>query len=180
MIYFAIVARQSFLGRFNDRLDFIFQDETNICFMISRPLCIIVGDKADHQLFKPKLPYEPRTPTFRQPETKVVAGIVPPSIDAIPYVSVLPKFPIPKQLLSILSTENASQILGKVRQTYLPSEFDLETYVRYFKCLLWLEEFRMECVALVPFFFLADSGPSQDLERYDIESARLDPHGQYY
>jgi helicase MOV-10 len=113
-------------------------------FIIARILRVIVGNRGDHEMFRPTVPYVPRKRSARQPETKVVEGVLPPSLNAVPYVVPLPKAPIPSNLASTLSTGNTMSIVTNIRRLYLPPVLDSKTYARHFKHLLWIEEFRME------------------------------------
>lgn len=142
-----MAVRQAHAGRSEDRLDIVFEDvQLKTRFMIARTLRVVVGSKADHELLKPKSPYVPRKPSARQPVTKVVEGVAPPALSAIPYRDALPRADIPKLLKAALSNGSFAQILRQMRQVYLPSTLESATYSRHFKHLLWIEEFRMEYV----------------------------------
>ena len=146
-ITFSVSVQQDHIGRADDRLDFIFEDaQLKTRFMISRRLRVIVGSKDDHELLKPRAPYMPRKRTTRVPETKVIEGVAPPATTAIPYITKLPPFTIPASITNTLSNGSIQEIMRHVRQVHLPSVFNAETYGRHFKCLLWVEEFRMEFV----------------------------------
>jgi helicase MOV-10 len=86
----------------------------------------------------------PRKRAARQPETEVVGGVLPSSLNAVPYIVPLPKAPIPNGLAATLSTGASAAITSTVRRVYLPEVLDSNTYARHFKHLLWIEEFRME------------------------------------
>jgi len=145
-----VTFQQSYIGRYEDRAEFLFEDlQLKKRFLISRTLRAIVGNKADHQLLRPKAPYVPRERVARQPEVTVVEGVDPPSLKVIPYVFKLPKANIPKSLLSTLSSCGSfSEGIKRVKNVFLPSSLDSDTYARHFKHLLWVEEFQMECVSL--------------------------------
>ncbi|KAF8632178.1 hypothetical protein AX17_004918 [Amanita inopinata Kibby_2008] len=156
---------QIYAGRYEDRLEMLFEDiQLEKRFIISKPLCAIVGNKADHEALKAKVPYIARPRTTREPELQVVEGVAPPSTKAIPYIGRLPLAHIPYHLLSTLSAGTTGDIIARVRRTYLPRHFNSETYARFFKHLLWIEEFRSE----------------RDLERYDITDATLSQYNHYY
>lgn len=126
-------------------MELVFEDvRLKTRFVIARTLRIIVGSQEDHDSLKPKSPYVPRKQTVRQPETSIIEGVAPPALKAIPYVDQLPIAEIPKPLAVTLSTGKVSEIIGRIRQTYLPSNFASSTYARHFKYLLWIEEHRME------------------------------------
>lgn len=144
-ITFEITVRQEHIGRYEDRLEIIFEDmQLKKQFIITRTLEVTIGSKADHDLLKPIAPYKPRKRTNRQPEIEVVEGVLPPSLKAVPYVVPLPHAQIPDGLSNSLSTGSTSEIIGRIRRVHLPHTLDSETYGRHFKALLWIEEFRME------------------------------------
>ncbi|TFK41436.1 RNA helicase [Crucibulum laeve] len=165
-IQLEILFQQSQIGRYQDRLELAFEDtQLTKRFIISRPLQAIVGNKADHEALSPKAPYIPRKRTQRHPETTVVEGVTPPSLNAIPYVGKLPRAVIPFQLASILSGNGASaQKVSHIRRVFMPATLDSDSYARHFKHLLWIEESKMET----------------DLERYDIHDSTLTKHAPYY
>lgn len=161
-----ITFRQSHIGRYEDRLELLFEDtQLKKQFIISRTLKAIVGNKTDHEALKPKSPYIPRPRTTRQPEKQVVEGVAPAALDAIPYVGRLPRAEIPQPLLSILSgSETVSQQISHVRRVFIPNILNSDTYGRHFKHLLWIEEFKME----------------HDLARYDMHNVTLSKHNSFY
>jgi helicase MOV-10 len=136
---------QSYRGRYEDRIEIIFEDnKLNKQFVITRSMRVIVGDKADHELLRPTTPYIPRKRTQRQAENEVIPGELPPALKAVPYIVNLTKAPIPRQVSSTLSTGSTSEIIRNVRRILLPSVLDSEAYGRHFKNLLWIEENQME------------------------------------
>jgi len=141
-----ITFQQPHIGRYEDRLELLFEDtQLKKQFIISRTLKAIVGNKTDHEALKPKSPYIPRPRTTRQPEKKIVEGVAPPALDAIPYVGRLPRAEIPKPLLSVLSgSETVAQQIAHIRRVFIPQILNSDTYGRHFKHLLWIEEFKME------------------------------------
>lgn len=139
--------RQSHNGRYEDRVEIIFEDEQlDRQFVIVRPLRAIVGSQADHDLLRPTAPFVPRKRRTREPETEVLPGVLPPALKAIPYVVKLPQAGIPKNLSETLSTGSSTDIIGRVRRIFLPKTWDCTTYSRHFKNLIWIEEYRMESV----------------------------------
>lgn len=128
-------------------MELIFEDtQLQTHFVIVRTLSAIVGNKTDYDMLRPTAPYVPRYRGNRQPATDVVEGVMPPAVRAVTYVVELPHAPIPSSLLSTLSTGSQSQILTRVKSVYLPRTFDTQSYARFFKHLLWIEEFWMEYV----------------------------------
>ncbi|KAL1743982.1 P-loop containing nucleoside triphosphate hydrolase protein [Schizophyllum fasciatum] len=147
-----------FLGIFQDRLEIIFWDvQLKKEFAIVRSLRASVGDPDTFEALKPVAPYQPRRRTDRAPETEVVEGPKPELLDAITYVSKLPQAAIPRYLQDVLSRGSNDEIIGQLRNSFLPRNFNSEGHSKHFKCLLWAEEFRSE----------------RDLEIYDIEGAAL-------
>ncbi|KAF9457917.1 P-loop containing nucleoside triphosphate hydrolase protein [Collybia nuda] len=159
------VFKQSHIGRYEDRIEFTFEDvQLKKRFLICRTLRAIIGNKADHQLLRPKAPYVPRERLERQPVLSVVEGIAPPTLTVIPYAFKLPAANIPKPLLSTLSHGSVSEMIRNVRRMFLPSVLDSDSYARHFKHLLWIEEFRMD----------------RDMERYDMTGVTLKQHRSYH
>ncbi|KAJ2936529.1 hypothetical protein H1R20_g564, partial [Candolleomyces eurysporus] len=101
---------QKFIGRYDDRIEFIFENTvSHEKFVISRQLQVVVGDQADHNALRPVAPYVSRKRKTRTPEKTVVRGVAPPSFGGISYVTELPEAPIPKQLLELLGGSNLLQ-----------------------------------------------------------------------
>jgi len=139
-------------------MELIFEDtQLQTRFVIARTLSAIVGNKVDYDMLRPTAPYVPRYRGNRQPATEVVEGVMPPAVRAVPYVVELPHASIASSLLSTLSTGSQSQILARVKTVFLPRTFDTQSYARFFKHLLWIEEFKMEYVS------------SEDLYPQDVE-----------
>ncbi|KAF8621326.1 hypothetical protein AX15_007864 [Amanita polypyramis BW_CC] len=160
-----VTFKQKYVGRYEDRIEMLFEDiQLDKRFIISKPLYAIVGSKTDHEALKAKAPYTIQPRTTREPELKVIEGVQPPSTTAVPYVGRLPLAPIPSRLLSTLSSGTTGDIITRIRRTYLPKEFNSETYGRFYKYLLWTEEYRSE----------------RDLERYDMANATLSQYRAYY
>ncbi|KAI0316092.1 P-loop containing nucleoside triphosphate hydrolase protein [Amylostereum chailletii] len=160
-----ITFRQPVRGQFEDRMEITFEDTAlRQKFVIIRLLKAVVGSQAEYDLLKPSKPYTPKKRTKREPETNVVSGI-PPRGGNIKWVTTLPMAEIPKTISSILSTAGSvSDIVAQLKRTVLPTVFNTETYSRFFKTLLWVEEHRME----------------HDLQIYDIPDAVLTKYNQYY
>ena len=149
-IQLAVSFKEHFIGRYEDRLELIFEDtQLEKQFIIARSLKAIVGNKAEHEALQPKTAYVPRTRSTRRiiPEQDIVEGVKPPALNAIRYVVPLPKATIPTQLHNILaSSETTAKVVSTVRKVFLPQDFNSDTYGRHFKQLLWVEEFKSEYV----------------------------------
>lgn len=131
-------------------IEFQFMDEQlKKAFVISRTVRVIVGDSTAHEQLKARAPYVPRVRTRRAPETNVVEGVAAPSLNAIPYVTRLPRAAIPPHLLATLalSSHPTRENLESIRRGFLPRVLDSETHGRHFKALLWVEEHKMEYVS---------------------------------
>jgi len=143
-----IELKHSFIGRYEDRVEFVFEDsQLKQHFIISRALRAIVGNAADHEALAPKVPYTPRTRSTSKPIKKFVEGVKPPALNAIPYTVKLPRAAIPSRLASVLSSpDGTAQIVSQIRKRFLPGVLDSKSYGPYFKQLLWAEEHQAECV----------------------------------
>jgi len=140
--------KQTNIGRYEERVEFIFEDTQLKKFIIIRTLKVVVGNQAEHQALMPSAPYVPRVRITRQPMREIIEGIKPPALHAIPYIGGLPKAEIPARLVSTLSGSQATaNTVAQVRNIFLPASLDTDTYGRYFKHLLWVEEYKMECVS---------------------------------
>jgi helicase MOV-10 len=148
-----VTFRQSHIGRYNDRVDIVFLDiQRRQRFIVSRTLHAVIGSKADHDLLKPVAPYAPRPRTKREIETEVVPGERPESMNAVPWVVRLLQAKIPKRLFSTLSGSSSSDMMGMLRQGYIPSTLTHKNYGNSFQALLWVEEFQMEYVEIASLY----------------------------
>lgn len=140
-------------GRYEDRLEVLLEDQKlQQRFVIVRRLRAIVGNKEDHELLKPQTPFVPKKRFARQPETDVIAGIMPSTTRAISYTVALGKANIPQGLLDSLLGGSFFEILGRVKRIHLPHRQASDTYSRQFKTLLWVEEYRMgyvDCITII-------------------------------
>ncbi|KAF9440154.1 hypothetical protein P691DRAFT_783172, partial [Macrolepiota fuliginosa MF-IS2] len=166
-ILVTVAFTQEYVGRYQDRIEFQFQDQQlKKDFIISRTAKATVGDRTVHEQLKAKAPYVPRVRTTREPEVKVTEGPAAPSLNAIPYATKLPQAAIPSHLLSALSisSQPTKENLSSIQRGFLPAMLGAETHGRHFKALLWIEEHKME----------------QDLEHYDMEGSKLNKYNKYY
>jgi helicase MOV-10 len=140
--------KQPYVGRYQDRLELLFEDtKLKKKFIITRALNAIVGNKDEHELLQPKIPYRdiPRSDSQRSPILKVVEGVKPLSTLVIPYVGRLPKAPIPKPLEKILSSKDSvAKMTDRIKSAFIPQVFNSKSHGQHFKNLLWIEEFRTE------------------------------------
>jgi helicase MOV-10 len=146
-IEFCVSFTSPFRGRFQDRLEFVFEDRSlNQRFVIVRDIRGIAGERSDHELLQPIAPYVPRKWMPRAQEINVIPGIRPPALDAIPWVISLPDALVPKNLSDAVASGEVKDILERLKRSFLPVDFSSDTYGRHWKYLLWLEEIRMEYV----------------------------------
>lgn len=145
-----VAFRGEFLGIFQDRIEVVLEDvQLRKEFVIVRSLRASVGDKETFEELKPVAPYQPRRRVDRSPETEVIEGPKPEVLDAITYISKLPQANIPRYMHDVLSRSNDKEVVGQLRGTFLPRVFDSTNHSKHFKCLLWVEEYRSECVVCV-------------------------------
>ncbi|KAL0066361.1 hypothetical protein AAF712_006620 [Marasmius tenuissimus] len=150
-------------GRAEDRLELTFNSaQLRTQFVIARKLRVHVGSQSDQIDLQPKIPYSQKKKfSKRQPVTQIVPGEPAPSLNAIPYVGKLPHASIPKPLIDILESGGTTrEIIEQMQLMELPREFDTAGYSKYFKHLLWAEEYQMD----------------RDMEYYDIPNAKLTKH----
>ncbi|KAK1226909.1 hypothetical protein PQX77_010078 [Marasmius sp. AFHP31] len=154
-------------GRAEDRLELTFKSpHIHSQFVIARKLHVHVGNQTDQSDLQPKVPYTPRDiSTIRHPETEIVPGEPVPLLTVIPYVGRLAHASIPKPLASILESGGTTrEIIEQMELTHLPQVFDSAGYGKFFKHLLWAEEYQM----------------NRDMEHYDMLSAKLTKHNHSY
>ncbi|KAI0316091.1 P-loop containing nucleoside triphosphate hydrolase protein [Amylostereum chailletii] len=168
----SITFRQTLRGRFEDRLEITFHNATlKQSFVIVRTLKVIVGSQAEYDLLKPSKPYTPKKRTERELESDVVPGVPPPAGNAtIKWVTKLPMAAIPKTISSVVSAGSVSDTVAQLKRTVLPSVLNNETYGRFYKTLIWVEEIRS----------LYSLYCRRDLQIYDIPDAQLTKRNQYY
>lgn len=143
---FTVELTERYIGRYEDRAEFLFEDtQLKTQFLITRSLRGIVGNSAEHQALAPTTPYVPRERTTRKPIQDVVEGVRPPALKSMPYVGKLPMSTIPSNLSSILSSSRvAAKLAPMVKMRFMPSTLNVDTYSRWFKQLLWTEEYQAE------------------------------------
>jgi len=145
-IRFLLALRHAYRGRYEDRADFIFEDvHLGQRFMVSQTLRVIIANRAEHDTYRPLVPYAPRARIDRRPMNEIVPGEKPPAVMAITYVGRLPQADIPTELHKALARfRSTSEAVAQIKKTFLPALFDCRTYALSFKYLLWIEEYRME------------------------------------
>lgn len=63
---------------------------------------------------------------------------------------------------------------------FLPQGLAPETYVRMFEVLLWCEEFKISYVSSISAPTPNSKAYRQDLERFDMQDARIEHRNSYY
>lgn len=140
-----VAFKRDHLGIYTDRIEFIFKDvQLRQNFVIVRQVRAVVGSLEYYNLL-PKAPYVPKKRTSRDPEVDVVPGDPPPTVNSIKYVVQLPHAHIPERVSHVLKNGGSlANILRQFRSSILPPSNDETTYGRYFKTLIWAEEYRSE------------------------------------
>jgi len=176
--------KQAYPGRYEDRLEFFFQDTLlKERFIITRTLKAVVGDKALFHELTPKSPYIPPQQSAKKEIGEFIGGVKPTALKAIQYKIKLAEAAIPKPLHDLLSgPEPIVRITKKIKENFFPEPLANYNYGRFFQRLLWVEEMKME---YVPGFFLYDvislcDINRQDLIKYDMTEVLLTRHNIYY
>jgi hypothetical protein len=143
----------SYPGRYEDRLQLSFFDpESKQRFLITRPLLAVVGSKNDHDLLQPKAPYVRKKRTYVPITTEINFTLRPPSWSPIKWRGWLPRYDVPQEISSIISTgsesRNRNKMIAAIR-SLLPTAFQLKTYGKFFSVLLHVEEEEQKWVAYI-------------------------------
>jgi helicase MOV-10 len=142
---FNVMFASTFRGRYQDRLEFVFEDRALLQrFVIVRTVRAISGEPGAYADLQPSAPYVPRKWAPRTRESNVIPGVRPPALTAVPWVVPLPDAIVPHALADAVSPGPMRDVIGRIRQSFLPSVLNGDTYARHFKTLLWVEEVRME------------------------------------
>ncbi|GJJ10625.1 hypothetical protein Clacol_004852 [Clathrus columnatus] len=134
-------------GRFNDRVEIIFQDITlQKQFAITRPIQAVVGNLADLEFLKPSAPYKPAKRVQPVSDDDPIPGVRPPQLAEIEWAVSLPRALPPKTLETLLLTiRNRGKLIETIKQKWLPPPpLDVDTYTRHFRVLLHIEEVQMK------------------------------------
>ncbi|TFY71300.1 hypothetical protein EVG20_g1693 [Dentipellis fragilis] len=163
-IVVAFQQTDALIGRFQDKLEIAFEDETHGRFSIVRPAKAVVGDSAEYEQLKPEMPYVPRQKGVKRPVRKIVEGIPPPAPNAVKWVKKLPASGIPQYIIDILSVKPVDDIVNKLKLNVIRGELTPKVYAMHFKTLIWVEEHRMDF----------------DLQIFDIPNAKLTPKKSFH
>jgi len=140
--------KQGYPGRYEDRLEFSFQDTIlKQRFIITRTLKAIVGDKELFHELTPKSPYIPPQQGAKKEIGEFIGGVKPAALKAVQYKVKLQEAAIPKHLHDLLSSpEPIVRITKQIKDIFFPVPLSNFNYGIFFKRLLWVEEMKMEYV----------------------------------
>ncbi len=133
----------SYAGHFEDTLELVF---TNIVkrhrFVIQRKISATVGSRADHEHLAPTAPYTQRKRRNIKLDGPVKRSLRPPTWTPTKWISKLPQFDVPQNLVQAVYTEKGD-LKRSARQDvkrFMPSSFNITTYARYFQTIIYLDE----------------------------------------
>ena len=139
----AVTFRHTQRGRYQGRLEITLRNASQRTFLVIRELRAVVGNAADHDLLKAVAPYVHRRPSRWRHDTTIVAGMRPPALDAVRWVKKLDQSYIPSSLSDILKVGSTRKAIAAIRSSVLPPTLTSETHDRFFRALLWIEEYRL-------------------------------------
>ncbi|KAG8978742.1 hypothetical protein FRC05_010016 [Tulasnella sp. 425] len=148
-------------GYFTDTVELNFENtDSGQEWKVSRTIRVTVGVLADHALLQPVAPYV-RPPRRTAPRVRdALPGPLPPSKSTIPYVKLLPRYP----LVEAYATQGALGQRIATIQGMLPTNVDGRTYKDLWSALLFVEEHQMRV----------------DIEEYDLVGVPLTQHDRYF
>ncbi|EJD43380.1 P-loop containing nucleoside triphosphate hydrolase protein [Auricularia subglabra TFB-10046 SS5] len=156
------------VGRFEDRLELTFEDAgLRKRFAIVRPIAAVVGNRADYEAIKPVAPYVPRERKAAVPEHEldIEKGPKPRALADVQWVTKLPPYDIPRHLSDVIATvRKGSELIRRLKSSFLPPHFSPTTYGRFFRTLLYVEEAQL----------------SVDIETFDMDDVPLEPLSGFY
>lgn len=134
------------LGRFDDRIEFIFRDETlSQQFVIARPILGTIANRAELEALGPIAPYvRPARRRFHDQEGHDdIPGPRYEFESDVIWVAKLAPFNVPQKIKDILSVGSTNQQIDSIRTMALPPVFDATSYSRHWDTLLYVEELKM-------------------------------------
>ncbi|KAF8320844.1 P-loop containing nucleoside triphosphate hydrolase protein [Clavulina sp. PMI_390] len=148
------------LGRFDDRLEFTFRDETlGERFVIARYVRAVVANQRELEALGPVAPF--RRPPRRRFEDRGysdVDGIQYPFESDIIWKAKLAPHLVPASIQRVLSSGSPQEQIEAIRTTILPPTVNASSYSRNWSSLLHLEEVQM----------------TSDISAYDMEAEPIE------
>jgi helicase MOV-10 len=134
----------SHLGRFEDRVEFVFRDESlSQSFIIARHLRAVVANQRELDALGPVAPYVRPPRREHRPRGDDVEGVRYPFPSDIKFVAKLGKYDVPTVIREALASGNPEDQLNAIKSRILPRDITAETYSRHWSALLHLEEIQM-------------------------------------
>ncbi|KAJ4466995.1 RNA helicase [Lentinula aciculospora] len=149
-------------GRYENRLELVFRNRaTKTRFVIHRRLLATVGDSIDHAQLQPSAPYTRRKRVPLNVDGPIRRSVRPPTWTKTGWVTVLPKFDMPRQITDTLHKRGAKSrkdVLALVKGLLAP-DFNIRTrsfllfagrVIDGFRYREDLDAYAMEGVSLTP------------------------------
>lgn len=139
-----IMFSPSHLGRFEDRVEFVFRDESlSQSFTIARHLRAVVANQRELDELGPVTPYVRPPRREHRPRDDDVEGVKYPFASDIKWVAKLGKYEVPIVIREALASGGPEDQLNAIKSRILPRDIAVETYSRHWSALLHLEEIQM-------------------------------------
>ena len=143
-IIFTIHFRNGQLGRYDARLEFMFQSAKGEHFVIARSITVLVQPVHERALLAPVAPFmRGRRAPWYENEAVISASSMK---NTMKWARDLPQFKIPPPLLELLKSRSLEEIMTGLSESYFPDPLSPANHTIYFQTLLWIEETRIACV----------------------------------
>jgi len=143
----SVVLHPSDQGRYEDMLELVFwHSEKHTTFVITRTVEATIGSREDHELLKPKAPYQRRKFVKFRPVGEIVPSLRPSAWSKTTWVDKLPNFYPPAKLIDAAygpRSVQTQQAMANVKKL-MPNAFNLQNYGTWFQNLLYIEEERVK------------------------------------
>ena len=143
----SVVLHPSDQGRYEDMLELVFwHSEKHTTFVITRTVEATIGSREDHELLKPKAPYQRRKFVKVRPVGEIVPSLRPSAWSKTTWVDKLPNFYPPAKLIDAAygpRSVQTQQAMANVKKL-MPNAFNLQNYGTWFQNLLYIEEERVK------------------------------------
>ena len=170
----SVVLHPSDQGRYEDMLELVFwHSEKRTTFVITRTVEATIGSREDHELLKPKAPYQRRKFVKFRPVGEIVPSLRPPAWTKAAWVDKLPIFNPPARLIDAAygpRSLQTKQALANVKK-FMPNIFDAKNYGTWFQNLLYVEEERVKSVYI--YFVIGCSDDTHNVFRLDLDAYSL-------